>query len=511
MNQHDTRLAAGEHAGPKGSGGSKTRHVLLVDLNAFAVFPTLAVGTLVAALRGGGHAVSVLCPLSVGVRTQPREHRETFLDQVVRRVHQSTSPTFLALRDFARATRDRWRERPNRRVLHEVAQALRKKPDILLISAYLMHKNSVRQIGLMAREHGIPMIVGGPAFNIGQIADEWRRMPGITAIAGGEFDLNIPALVEAVSSGADLSGFPGLTFADGQATAPARPLRALDDIPIPDYSDFPWEKYPSRIIPIMTGRGCQWDKCKFCNDVLTASGRMFRTRSLENVLLEMQTLSQRHDTKSFFFVDLKLNSNPRLFRGLSNKLQAHVPDAEWLGLVHVDNRKDNGVSRADLVAAATGGMKRISFGLESGSQRLLDAMNKGTSVRANSRFIQDAYAAGLSVRCTMFKGFPGETAQDMEETARFLEKHAEQLDRVRFNEFNLLQETPIYKEMAHRHDSNGGFAIIGMNTRKALATYRNRPTESREYRRAKSRVLKLVHQINRKPLRPVAQQFDGLM
>ena len=69
-------------------------------------------------------------------------------------------------------------------------------------------------------------------------------------------------------------------------------------------------------------------------------------------------------------------------------------------------------------------MRRVSFGLETGSQRLLDAMQKGSSVEANSEFIRNAHEAGLSVRCTMFKGYPGETAEDLEATADFLERHA---------------------------------------------------------------------------------------
>jgi radical SAM superfamily enzyme YgiQ (UPF0313 family) len=165
-------------------------------------------------------------------------------------------------------------------------------------------------------------------------------------------------------------------------------------------------------------------------------------------------------------------------------------------------------------------MRRISFGLESGSQRLLDLRDKGCSVEANSEFIRNAFEAGLSVRCTMFKGFPGETSEDMEMTARFLEEHKPYLDRVRFNEFSLLEDTPIYDAMVNQSATpdvsstetrTGKLTILKLAHRKAKAEYRNEDTSSKAYRRAKRRALAAVYEINRREIRSAARQFDGLM
>lgn len=265
-----------------------------------------------------------------------------------------------------------------------------------------------------------------------------------------------------------------------------------------------------KIVPLMTGRGCQWDKCAFCSDVVSVSGRTFRTRSVENVLLEIQEQARRHETTNFVFLDLKLNSYPDMIRGLAAEIQRYVQGAEWVGTVHVDLRKDNGLSRQDLTAAVAGGMRRVSFGLESGSQRMLDLMNKGCDVERNSQFIEDAHAAGLSIRCTMFKGFPGETAADMEATAAFLEKHTHHLDRVRFNDFSLHEDTPIYKATL-AHQGATPLEVTRIVARNAKVEYRNHETGSRGYRRAKARALQAVYEINRRQIRSTARQFDGLM
>jgi radical SAM superfamily enzyme YgiQ (UPF0313 family) len=490
---------------------SQKRRLLIIDLNNFASFPTLAIGLLVASLRGSGNQVDVFCPLAHDLPATQRERQEAPIDHIKRRVHLSDWRPFVGLRDVLRRLETVRVERTHPVVLREIHKALKNRPDAILVSAYLQHFNSVTAISRLAQERGVPLILGGPMFNLAEVADEWRRIPGVSAIVGAEVDRDLPDIIDALCSGEDTHAFRGVMLPDGRPTTPARPLRRLDETPVPDFTDFPWDRYPGRIVPLMTGRGCQWDKCLFCSDVISVSGRTFRTRSVESVLLEMQEQARRHETNNFLFLDLKLNSWPDMIRGIAKEIGNYVEGAEWIGTVHVDERKDNGLSRADLAAAAAGGMRRISFGLESGSQRLLDAMNKGSSVERNSAFIRDAHAAGLSVRCTMFKGFPGETAADMEMTARFLEEHALYLDRVRFNAFSLHTGTPIWTAVTEKSDVGRTLNVTRKDHRRARMEYRAVQVHTPAYRKAKARALEVVYQINRRPLRDSARQFDGLM
>lgn len=486
------------------------RRILMVDLNNFASFPTLAIGLLVAALRERGHEVHVICPLAHDVPATLRERRDTLVDHLIRRVHLSTFPFFRTTRDALREMRTWWQERPHPTVLREVGRALERGPDIVLLSAYTQHFATVREIGRLARTRRVPVLLGGPLFNVTGVAEAWRTLPGLAGVVGAEADLVICDLVDAVCRGADLDAFPGVTRPDGSDSGAAPPLRDLDQVPMADFTDFPWDRYPVRIVPMMTGRGCQWDKCLFCNDVVTVSGRTFRTRSVDSVLREMQEQARRHETTNFLFLDLKLNSYPGMIRGIAESVQSYVQGAEWVGSVHVDTRRDNGLSREDLRSAVRGGMRRVSFGLETGSQRLLDLMRKGTTVEGNSAFIRYAYEAGLSVRCTAFKGFPGETADDMDATAQFLEDHRPYLDRVRFNEFSLLRDTPIYRSVVE-HAGTIPLSVLRVKSRKGRAEYVNRDGGSAAYRRAKARALRAVYEINRQPLRAAARQFDGVM
>jgi radical SAM superfamily enzyme YgiQ (UPF0313 family) len=497
-------------SGSASTSQSRTK-ALIVDLNNFSTFPTLAVGLLVASLRNAGFNAEVLSPLAHDVPAAEREKKENILDHYKRKLHLTNQPGLLWTRDSARDLRTYWNSRPHPRVLKETIRALDAQPDIILLSAYLQHYRSVVELGRIAKKRGIPLLLGGPVFNLQKTAEAWLNVPGLTAVVGGEVDLSLPAIVTAAIEGKDLLQFSGVMLPDGRRSPPAAPLRDLDSVPVPDFTDFPWDRYRVRIIPLMAGRGCQWAECVFCSDVHSASGRMFRPRSVELVLHEMEEQARRHQTNNFLFLDLKLNSYPALWRGIIEGVQRRIPGAQWIGTIHVDTRKDNGLQSKDLRAAVASGMRRVSFGLETGSQRLLDAMKKGATVEENSRFIRDAHAAGLSIRCTMFRGFPGETANDLELTATFLQKHAEQIDRVRFNDLSIHEGTPMYDEMMADSNRYPEIKIVRHDNINSRLRYKEVRPPTKEYKQALEKTLGVVYAINKKPIRSAARAFDGLM
>jgi anaerobic magnesium-protoporphyrin IX monomethyl ester cyclase len=414
--------------------------------------------------------------------------------------------------ELGRAWRSRWLARPQPRVIEETSRALdERRPDVLLMSAYVDHYPSVRVLAALAAKRNVPVLLGGPVFNIPEIAREWLDIPGLTALVGGEMDLTLPALVADVVEGNDLTQHHGVVLPDGRRSAPAPPLQALDALPVPDFSDFPWDKYPTRVIPVMTGRGCSWGNCLFCGDVKTANGRTFRSRPVEAVLDELEEQSARYGTKDVIFLDIKLNSNLEMWRGIIDGFQKRLPGGRWIGTVHVQATGENGLSADELYAARRAGMLRTNFGLETGSQRLNNAMAKGTSLDATSQFIRDAYAAGISVRTTAMLGYPGETSSDIDASIRFLEEHEGRLDRVRLSRFKAIPGTRFHELYERRPSRFPGVTHFQWNFRYARARYRYAPATDRGYRRSKARLLGVIHRINRTPLRPGAEVFDGLM
>jgi radical SAM superfamily enzyme YgiQ (UPF0313 family) len=211
------------------------------------------------------------------------------------------------------------------------------------------------------------------------------------------------------------------------------------------------------------------------------------------------------------FLDIKLNSDLEVWSGLIQQFQDYVPGGRWIGTVHLNEKGENGLDRESLFAAKKAGLTRISFGLESGSQRLLDQMKKGTNIKSCSDFVKNAYDAGISVRASMMLGFPGETAEDIEQTVVFMEKHLNHFDRIRLSKFKPLPETPfdrIYSKAPHKFPY---FSNLKWDYRLARGLYQYKPPRTIAYRKAQRKLLDIVHHINSQALRDSAKEFNGMM
>lgn len=484
---------------------------LLVDLNNLSRYPTLGVGYLVSALRKAGMGVEVLSPLLHGVPPYVRERPQNLQTHLKQRALFATHPVVTPLRDKLRGRYLARRQAANPRVLAETRSAVAKRrPDVLLLSAYLDHRPSVAGICELAAGAGVPVILGGPAFNDPDVARDWLGIRGLTAIVGAEADFTLPDIVADVVAGNDMTKHQGVFLPDGRQGPPAPPLANLSALPVPDFTDFPWHLYRTRVVPVMTGRGCSWGRCLFCSDIETANGRTFRSRPVGAVLDEISEQTTRHGAKQVAFLDIKLNGDLEMWRGIAEGFQSRVPGGTWVGTVHVQASGDNGLSRDELQRAYDSGMRRISCGLETGSQRVNDRMAKGTRIESTSAFIRDAHAVGLSVRTTMMLGYPGETSHDVAQTYRFLSDHEHFLDRISMSPFKAIPGT----RFARRHDKDPSrhpdLRDLKWDAGRATATFHHEPPAPSRYRRERARVLNLVHRINSRPLRNQALEFDGV-
>ncbi|MEX2205274.1 MAG: radical SAM protein [Myxococcota bacterium] len=488
--------------------------MLLIDLNNFARYPTLAVGLLAAILRDAGISVAVLSPLALGVSGPPREPRTLLWGEAEARLRYATAMSRKPLVTRARAALVARRNPLARNALRKLLAALDAKLargcDAVLISTYLMYFDACREIASACAARGVPVLIGGSYFAQAEVANEWTRIPGVNGVVVGEVEPQVAEIVRALIDGEALEAFPGVCVPGGRV-AGARPLLGLDALPFPDYGDFPWDRYPNRIVPMLTGRGCGWGVCTFCSDVTSTAGRSFRSRSPENVLDELELQARRHATELFAFTDLKLNSDAAVWTALLSRLRARVPSARWIGAVHVTGNRPDGVSLAELRAAKAAGMVRLTTGLESGSQRVLDLMRKGTELGTTRRFLDDAVSAGLSVRLTMIVGYPGERAADVARSASFVEEYAGKVERIMLNRFALVTGTRVHRDLERDHEAFPDLDSVRANHRMAVLDHAFAPADERGYRKQIYRLLAAVHGVNRRPIRESASPFDGVM
>jgi hypothetical protein len=488
---------------------------LVVDLNNFSRYPTLPVGQLVAVLRGAGVEVEVLSPFARGVQGYPRLTRAKPWGLIDSRLRYWSAVTPSRLVRKARARAAQLLRPGNDDDLQKIVGYLRellqrRTVDVVLISAYTMYERIAGAIAELCRGAGVPVLIGGSYFVASPIVERWLRLPGVHAVYGGEPERDLVALVAGLANGRDVTSFRGVSV-PGRVSPAAPPLEQLDRLPFPDYSDFPWERYPNRIVPIMTARGCEWARCRFCADVITSGGRTFRSRSLPNVLDEIRFQTTRHAASLLVFLDLKLNSDVDFWRGLIREFPRIVPSAYWTASVHVDTRGDNGLTQTDLGQARRAGLVRITTGLETASVRLLKRMAKGTDPVRTQTFIRDAAEAGISVRLTTIIGYPGEQPEDVETTAAFLRRNERWIERVILNRFALMLGAEADRRATERPKSLPGLTRGALDVRTAVVEHTNALWQSRAHRQAVYRLMAAVHQINRKPLTPSAREFEGVM
>ncbi len=504
------------------TGTSKTsKRVLLVDLNNFARYPTMPIGYLARILRASDHDVSVFSPLSLGVQGVAREPRSGALTlattKLNHRVAVSRYGWIRNLRDRIAAPRRSQLSAESDRVLREFGRRLQgEKPDVVLISSYLMYRDLCVAMCAAARRASVPVLLGGPYFAQMEVLTQWISIPGVTALVAGEIELEISRVVDTIIQGGSLSQFHGVftLSKDGQLEGSvAPPLEDLDRVPFPDYSDFPWDLYPNRMVPVMTGRGCAWGACTFCSDVSSTSGRRFRSRSPQNVMAEIEHHYKENDVKNFVFTDLKLNGSLDVWRAILNGMQQVAPESKWIAAVHVgdDSNGGNGLSASELRAAAASGCVRLTTGLETGSQRVADLMRKGTAIDRTVRYLEAASAAGISCRCTMILGYPGEKAEDVAASAAFLREHAAHIGRISLNRFSIMTGTVFHRTLQKDPAHYPGLTQLQSNDAVAHVGHYYSEVSRRDYRKAMMGLLDAVHAINTRDLGSRAQDFEGAM
>lgn len=163
--------------------------------------------------------------------------------------------------------------------------------------------------------------------------------------------------------------------------------------------------------------GCPFN-CGFCGGRESPSFRRIRTRSSENIVAEMVFLYKTYGYRGFMMYDDELNVNPKMVELMDKIHQAQVElGVEW---------KLRGFIKSQLFtdeqaqAMYRAGFRWILVGFESGSEQILETINKKATRGENTRCMEIAERNGLKVKALMSVGHPGESRETIEETRRWL-------------------------------------------------------------------------------------------
>jgi hypothetical protein len=288
-----------------------------------------------------------------------------------------------------------------------------------------------------------------PAFELAGLLR--RRLPAVPVVGGGGLFTSWRQMLRRLDL--RFSCFSRIVFGLGE-----EPLAALaaGDTPVgdyflegagevgflPDYSFARFADYlsPVPVLPVSASRGCYWHRCLFCPEAASPTHpyAVLPPASFPELLGE---LAGRHGVRHFHFTD---NALPV---GVLRRLAAGggPPGLSWHGFV----RFEKALLDPDLVAGlAASGCTMLQLGLESGSQRVLDRLRKGTQLAEVAAILANLKRSGIASYVYVMLGTPGETEEDADLTLRFLEEHAGAIGFLNLAIMNLPRESGLLTDPA---------------------------------------------------------------
>jgi p-methyltransferase len=265
---------------------------------------------------------------------------------------------------------------------------------------------------------GTFVIAGGPGA---QWNPELRPRGGVT-VAGPAED-SLPELLSALAERRNPRTVPDLIFSlDGNWTqTPRSEPPPLDSLPLPDWGLYP--RIPEKV-PVQGSRGCA-RACGFCS-----YSAPYSSRSPASVLREVRANRNRWGIKRFRFTDSDFACDPDRAFEICRGLEADG-GLGWTCFARADGLLAEGLPEAMRRA----GCLWVFLGLESGSEKILDLMNKGCGPDVMRAGIAAAKKAGLGVHGNFVVGYPGETLETLAQTEAFAKGSG--LDTAYFSPFQI--------------------------------------------------------------------------
>lgn len=291
-------------------------------------------------------------------------------------------------------------------------------------------------------------VIGGPHPTFtpeGTLKDE----EALDVVVVGEGEETLAEIAEEYKRN-ELKNFgdiKGIVYRDNgkiNATPPRPLIKNLDDLPFPARHLIPFKEYKtsqSQAGGMITSRGCVFN-CNYCSSSLIM-GKKFRGRSPGNVVDELEELVYKYGVRDIAFLDDIFMLNKRRAMAVADEIKNRGLDISFVTSSRVDT-----VNRELLESLKKAGMGTLYCGVESGSQRVLDLMGKGITLKQAEDAIKTAKEVDINVLGSFILGYPGETSHEMDQTIDFSIK----LDPD-YSQFSILTPfpgTPIYYELKQK-------------------------------------------------------------
>ena len=344
---------------------------------------------------------------------------------------------------------------PEMKADHLAQAVTQERPEVIALSflsttTYPAAKRMAERLRPVAPR--TPIIVGGPFATVN--ADRiLKDCPQIDAVGVGEGEELLP---DYLSNLHDPGAVAGLVWRNGAEIVRNRPrplIQDLDQFPYPDRQSLPIDYIESlpldvpavlsldKFCTVQTSRGCPYS-CIYC-DIPSLSDSKWRCRSAEHVLGEMQELNDQ-GFRSIYLTDDHFLIRRERINAICRGITERKLEFSW----GCEGRVDSGmVEQLGLMSAAN--CNFLAFGVESGSQKVLDRLKKKQTLAQVEQAVSAAKRSGIGrVHGFFVVGSPGETAAEILDSFRFAARL--ELDTFGFNRLCSYRGTPLWQEYVDR-------------------------------------------------------------
>lgn len=384
--------------------------------------PPLALGILAARLRKDGHAVDmddldIKNRITRGrgrgrlervfPRTLPRQLRAGLVDYIMRGSGEARIERFLD-----RRLDEDWRR------FDFVGISVLDEAQFLWSLA----------IARRVQKHRVPVVFGGAYMDhVGY--SFFGKYPPLEYLIIRSGEEPVLAFTRFLEGKAKADEVPGLCYRQGSCIRYNPPAAvAIEESPLPDFSGLPLHLYtvPAEnarlklILPYQISAGCV-HRCNYCNH---SYAHKFQHKSSGKAALELKQLAGTYDTDLVQFADSNIFFSYEYLEALCDRLIAENTRIRWGAMSGIVDASGRRLDSALLRKMRSAGCSFLDVGVETGSDALRGKMNKLFSSSEAAQFLKASFEADIRVKVTLMIGYPHETAEDIRQTAQFIQDNA---------------------------------------------------------------------------------------
>ncbi|MEM4310835.1 MAG: radical SAM protein [Nitrososphaerales archaeon] len=302
----------------------------------------------------------------------------------------------------------------------------RESPNLVGIYGMITLTRRGLELAKFSKALGSKVIYGGPDPSLR--SEKYLKTGFVDYVVVGEGEETACELLDFLIKGRvkveEIKGIHYIKNGEIKKNLPRNPIKDLDSIPFPSrdlidnelYRKVWLEDHGYAMSSIITSRGCPYG-CYYCSNPIAPFGRRYYYRSVENVVKELEQIVLELRFNRIWFADDVFTILKDRTLKLCDEIVKRNLKFEWSCLTRADR-----VDEETLIAMKRAGCELIFFGVESGSQRILDLMNRNMKIEHIRRAFKLCKKVGIRTHSFLMMGFPGEDYYSIMQTISFVKE-----------------------------------------------------------------------------------------